>query len=514
VIAINSGAINTTYNKQVTVDLIDGTAASCSSATALAGTTVTTSPYTYDMTDNGVHTFTFTSTNAYSNVQVRIKDNTSTDCTSDHFSIRPSTFTITSTDAGNNAASGNPMIKAGAVFNLTATALAGYDGTPLIDNAKVIGSPTAGTLSGSFAAAAVATGIATPATGSFTYSEVGNFGLSQNAVYDASFTTIDQGSGDCVATDPSGTGANFSNTLDANGQYGCYIGSVAVAQTTGSSGFGRFIPDHFDTLINLVLGVPMPCGAGLTCPTTYHGMVYEKQPFSLTVTAMNASGVVTTNYNTTSGYSKTVTLSAYDALGGGALLANGALGITSVTAFGSGTITELNEKYTFAAVPTTPTNIYIRASDSDGASSLRTTALNSIEGGVAVVSGRTSISNANGSELLPLQMTATVQFYNAAGSWVTSTTDSLSSYSTVSNLLASIVTPPATTLTAGQISAKNAGTVTMGGGVSKFTLNAPGVSGKASISLSAPSYLPSTAGIATFGIFPGRKEIIYMRENY
>jgi hypothetical protein len=209
-----------------------------------------------------------------------------------------------------------------------------------------------------------------------------------------------------------------------------------------------------------------------------------------------------------------VTLSAYDALGGGALLANGALGVTSETAFNLGTLTDAAEKYTFTTVPTTPTNIYIRATDSDGATSLRTTALNSIEGGVAVVSGRTKISNANGSELLPLQMTATVQFYNAAGSWVTSTTDSSSSFSTVSDLLASIVTPPATSMTVDLISAKNAGIVSMNGGSAKFTLNAPGIPGKASISLSAPSYLPSTAGIATFGIFPGRKEIIYMRENY
>jgi hypothetical protein len=49
-------------------------------------------------------------------------------------------------------------------------------------------------------------------------------------------------------------------------------------------------------------------------------------------------------------------------------------------------------------------------------------------------------------------------------------------------------------------------------GVRAFTLAAPGVSGNVNISLNAPIYLPSTTGMATFGIF--RSPLIYRRENY
>ena len=305
-------------------------------------------------------------------------------------------------------------------------------------------------------------------------------------------------------------------TITPSLKSGSYLGVAGFTTTgTASGDVGRFYPDHFNTAVVASSTAPIGCGTGLSCPLLYNGMVYSGQPFSLTVSAMNSSDVPTANYNATSGFAKTVTLGVFSGLGLTTSPAGaGTLGNTSETAFGLGSITDLTEKYTFTTVPTTPTNIYFRATDPDGVTSLRSTASSSIEGGITVVSGRTKISNANGSELLPLQMSSTVQFYNTAGSWVNSTTDSLTSYSTVSNLVASIVTPPATTLTTSLISAKGAGTVTMSNGVSSFTLNAPGVSGKASISLGAPSYLPSTPGIATFGIFPGRKEIIYMRENY
>jgi uncharacterized repeat protein (TIGR01451 family) len=397
-------------------------------------------------------------------------------------------------------AAGNKFVKAGEQFSVTVTATTCASG--------VTNCVLASTATPNFG------NETTPESVSLTSTLVTGLNLTNNP---ALACTV------CFGTFTNGiaTGTDFSwpevgiISITPSLKSGSYLG-VAGFTTTGtvSANVGRFYPDHFNTALVASANAPIGCATG-SCPLLYNGMVYSGQPFSVTVSAMNSSDSVATNYNTTSGFAKTVTLGAYGGLGLATSPAGaGALGITSETAFGLGTLTELNEKYTFTTAPTTPTNIYIRASDPDGATSLRTTALNSIEGGVAVVSGRTKISNANGSELLPLQMNATVQFYNAAGSWVTSTTDSLSSFSTVSNLLASILTPPATSMTAGLISAKGAGIVTMSGGTAKFTLNAPGVSGKASISLSAPSYLPSTAGIATFGIFPGRKEIIFMRENY
>src|SRR5205807_6099512 len=131
-------------------------------------------------------------------VRVRVTQGTLVGCSADDFSIRPTAFTVTTsaapggTAANQTGTSGTPAIKTGANFNLTAASIAGYDGTPSIDNTlgKVVGTPTAGTLGGSFSAAPVGTG--TASGNSFFYSEVGNFGLNADAVIDTGFTSVDQ----------------------------------------------------------------------------------------------------------------------------------------------------------------------------------------------------------------------------------------------------------------------------------------------------------------------------------
>lgn len=442
---------------------------------------------------------------AYRDVRVRISYPTISPtiiiCSTDSFAIRPQVFTITSTNATNSATSGTPVIKAGGgSFNLTATAVTGYNSTPSLDAAKVIGSSTAGTLSGSFGAASG--GVAEGNT--FTYSEVGNFGLSADAVYDISFTSLDQG-GDCVAS-------STSNAL-SSGKYGCWVGSNAVAQTTGSSGFGRFIPDHFNTTVLLSGSVPMTCPTGLTCPILYNGFVYAGQPFSVQVTAKNASDVTTVNYDTTTGFAKSTALTAFGAKGAmTSPTGAGTLGAPSVTAFAAGTLTESAEKFTFTTTPTAPTAIYIRASDAE-ASSLRASnpTTTSVEGGVQVVSGRIHIPNVYGSELLPLPMTATVQYYSGTN-WVTSTTDSTTAFNSNlstagGNLVAAVVSG-----LGGGVVVGSPGTSAVAAGVRTLTLNAPGVPGSANMSLNAPIYLPSVTGRATFGIYKNR--LIYRRENY
>lgn len=207
-------------------------------------------------------------------------------CSTDRFTIRPQSFTVTSTNAGNTNTTGAPAIKTGANFNLTAASVAGYDGTPSIDNTQVVGTPTAGAIGGVFGAAPVGTGTATGA--GFFYSEVGNFGLNTNAVFDSGFTSVDQPN-DCTA--------DFSNT-SVGGKYGCSFGSAAVPQTTGVSGFGRFTPDNFNVSYNAPQFGTV-CGAG---PFTYVGQLftYATAPV-ITVTARNGtnnglSNATTTNY--------------------------------------------------------------------------------------------------------------------------------------------------------------------------------------------------------------------------
>jgi len=95
-----------------------------------------------------------------------------------------------------------------------------------------------------------------------------------------------------------------------------------------------------------------------------------------------------------------------------------------VNAFAVGVASTSVEEYRFATSPTAPTDIYIRASDGEASSKRLTNPTGtSVEGGVKVVSGRIKVSNAYGSELLPLNLTATAQYYTANG-WVNSISDS------------------------------------------------------------------------------------------
>lgn len=301
---------------------------------------------------------------------------------------------------------------------------------------------------------------------------------------------------------------------------GDYLGAGDTTGTT-SANVGRFYPDHLDTAVVATATVPMPCPTGppiLTCPALYPGFIYSGQPFSVQVFARNLAGGTTTNYDNPLGFSKAVTLTAWDALGstatqnppGTAALANDTV---AATAFGAGAATTAIPTYTFATTPTAPTDIYMRAIDTDTASSLRAIPASSVEGGVKVVSGRVKIGNAHGSELLSLPMTATVQYYNGTN-WLTSATDSVTSFNSNlstagGNLVAAIVDG-----LGGGVAVSSPGTSAVVAGVRTFRLAAPGVRGSANISLNAPGYLPSTTGRATFGVYKGANEFIYLRENY
>lgn len=313
------------------------------------------------------------------------------------------------------------------------------------------------------------------------------------------------------------------NAVLSSGNY-LFSGLTASAL---SGTVGRFIPDHFDTAVLAAAAAPMPCPTGLTCPVLYNGFVYSGQPFSVQLMARNLAGNTTVNYDATLGFSKAVNLSAWDALGSTATAnpGSGALANSTIasTGFNAGVALTASPSYTFAAVATAPTDIYMRAVDSDNVTSLRATPAASVEGGVKVVSGRMNLSNAYGSELLPLTLTATVQYWNGS-KWLASTTDSLTQFNTnlssaggnvVANILSGL---------AGGVSVTTPGVVTAAGGVQRFTLNKPGVVGHADISLNAPSYFfgasngagvnPSVPGRATFGVYKSKDEFIYLRENY
>jgi MSHA biogenesis protein MshQ len=499
-------------SKNVTVELGYATDTSCTAW--VAASPAVSQTLTFAATDLGRKAAAnMTVSSAYANLRCRVTDANQAPsviaCSTDNFAVRPIAFAVTSADAtadGSGTSSiATPVIKAGANFNLTATAVAGYNGTAKIDATKVVAkSGSAGILADSFVAANILTGISNSA--SSTYSEVGYFNFSANGVYDDTFTAVDQ-PGDCTN--------DFSGIL-AGEKYGCKFGNVAA-----SSYFGRFIPDHFDTITS----GGMPCPNGLTCPTQFDGFVYSGQAFTTQVTARNLAGTPTQNYDSARGYSKPVTLSAWDAKGGTAVTppGGGAISVNAVaaTAFNLGVATSSTPVYTFPSVTVAPTDIYVRASEptgADGVTSLRTVAADSVEGGMKIVSGRIKVANAYGSEYLPLKLRAAAQYYTASG-WVNSTTDSLTSLTLgLSTYQCKTGCAWTTTLTpaSGQVNT----------GVLLFNLSKPtgGGTGSVDVSITAPDYLlagsngagviPSISGRATFGVYKGRNDFIYQRESY
>lgn len=402
-------------------------------------------------------------------------------------------------------------IKQTAAPNLVNPAAANATGTKFVKAGEAFTATVTATTSG---------GVTTPNFGMETTPEsvkltpslVAGLGLTANPVIGGSFGAFANGvvTGTAFTWGEVGIIKLTPSVADAD-----YLGAGDTTGTT-TVNVGRFYPDHFDTVVNLAAGVPMPCPSVLTCPAAYNGFVYSVQPFSLTVTAKNASSGTTLNYAAANSFAKATALSVFDGKGSATAipLTVGTLGVPSISAFASGALTDATEKFIFTTTPTLPTDIYLRAIDTDGVSSLQAVPVNSVEGGAKVVSGRVKIPNAHGSELLQLPMSATVQYYNGAA-WLTSNTDNLTSltlaanYNVVKNLVTTGTTTPSPT---------NAATV--GNGVLNFILSKPspnGATGSATISPGKPSYLPLvplTGGLATFGVYKGSNELIYLRENY
>jgi MSHA biogenesis protein MshQ len=477
----NSGTVASSYTAaaNVTVELFSDSVSPAPVCSAYASP-IASQAVTFVAGDLGRKTIStnINLPNAYAKVRCRVKDTnlspTIYGCSSDDFAVRPQQFTLSSSNANADSAGANttatPTVKAAAAFNLTAnTSTVGYGGTPSLDTTKAsahTGAVQTGVVAGTFGAASAVTG--NGATGAaFTYSEAGYFRLNADGVVDSTFAGVDTATSDCL------TGSS-SNTL-VGGKYGCNIGNAV------SPYFGRFIPDHFDTVL-------LPgCS-----PFTYSG-----QPFAIYATAMNGSvtPAVTQNYDGTTGsvFSKSVTLSPVASAGGAAIagptgtlssgsataasfrkgtntiagtvsVTNGSAAVTgvgtsfstqlavggvvcigarcnSISAIGSNTAMTLSGVYTgstasgqvmqpgqtfsFSNRLTVPTNVYVRAVDADSVTSLRAVAASSVEGGGPVRSGRIRLSNAYGSELLSagLRVPTVIEFYDTvtAQGWRTGT---------------------------------------------------------------------------------------------
>lgn len=308
-------------------------------------------------------------------------------------------------------------------------------------------------------------------------------------------------------------------TIDLNANLANYLGS-GLAVTGTQTNVGRFQPSYFDTAVTQ--GCSTFTYAGSTTP------VKTGQPFTVTVTAKEAAGGITKNYDGAT-YAYATTLSNAGATAG---FAGNTIAATSfVNGEGSANVT-----YEVATPQTAPLTLTLRAVDAD------TPAVSSsghTEGTTEMRSGRAKLSNAHGSELLALPVPFRAEYWNSG--WLLNPADICSgnglSGGTVSVALSAL--PVTCVQDSGNPGLSGAGCAAAGpagqqfkeGGVAGFAgnfnlwLKAPGAgnTGAVTVTGNVPSWLqyPWGGGAvfnptvrATFGVYKGANELIYMRENY
>lgn len=295
-ISNNRKSINSGFTGTVIVELLNGsdnsgvadTSTGCRSSWTVLQTIAPDPVFVGG--DNGRKTISVTENNAWRELRFRIRNvaGTLVGCSTDAFAIRPSSLSVSASDANwstagtgralnNAAATGGNVHKAGQPFTITAAAApvsaTNYDGTPTVSalactlpGGCVNGTFDAGTFSG--------TGSRVSSTAS--YSEAGVFNLT---LIDETYTLID-------ATD--GSPAD------------CSAGGRFICQSPASVAVGRFVPDRFvfsapSTPMLLTFG-NNSCG---TRSFTYVGQPFWYNPVMLpsaTLQAVNAAGAVTANY--------------------------------------------------------------------------------------------------------------------------------------------------------------------------------------------------------------------------
>ena len=556
------GSVETTYasdsDKTVTVELVDGAGATACAARAPISPAVSQTllfAKANQPTELGRKPIaSVTVGKAYADLRCRVTDANQSPsivgCSADNFALRPNAFTVSSSASADGSGSNptaTPAFKTGSSFTLTAASgAAGYDAVPQLDASKVsahAGALQTGTLAGSFNNADASTG---SALGSFTYSEVGYFNLTANAVFDDAFTAVDAANGDCTP--------DFSNAA-VGGRVGCKFGN-----TGASSYFGRFIPDHF---VVVAPTFAPACSSG--------GFSYMDEPFALsaTVEARNSGNLVTQNYQ--GAFARGVVAVQMENANNGVPIDNARL--TGVTAPGwtAGRYAFAATVLTRAAAPDGPFELldvglavadesglaasarpYLTVRDMDAYSTGCTVDLTGLSTAASVCSatrivnatkmrfGRLRLGNAYGSELLPLFVPVTAEYWNGVA-FVQNAADSCTSLANSNVGLARYQGG----LNASNMGAAHVTVVPIVAGAGSIKLSQPSLAARGSVDLmlnlgsigspancpglppagSTPAALPFLSGQwcgssfdrdpvarATFGVY--KTPLIYRRENY
>jgi MSHA biogenesis protein MshQ len=199
------------------------------------------------------------------------------------------------------------------------------------------------------------------------------------------------------------------NVSCSNGYFGDPLPGVVkkcfYAVTSASNGsVGDFIPHHFDVVATAA------CGA----------FSYAGQPFASTVTARNASGAATLNFDgaaaITPNFAQAVTLSDGGATGLGTL--SGAT--IAATAFTAG-VAQASPAFAFTAKATAPMTLLLRAANA-GAGTAAISSAGYTEGSMPLRSGRLRLSNAYGSARAALQLPVVAEHWSG-NAWVLNSAD-------------------------------------------------------------------------------------------
>ena len=347
---------------------------------------------------------------------------------------------------------------------------------------------------------------------------------------------------------------------------GDYLGAGDVPGT-GSENVGRFIPDHFDVSVTTTPRFATQCETGVGFTYLGDSFGFDTQPV-LTVTAKASTGMPpTTTRNYTGDWWKMdtshLTGRNYAAATGtlldtsGLPLAAPAMGATDPVVFdsgqgdpnaataGTGTLTFSSGSGLFftrgdATVAPFAADISLSINVIDGddvsyedpidGTPIFEIGDNTAGNGIAFSTdkemryGRVALQNAHGSELQNLPVPLRAEYWNGSF-WVLNTDDSCSSLgSAVANLLL-------TRVPVGLATSPSPAMLNFSLGDAGLTFSAPGAGNtgyvdiEASLSAAGLSYLlwdwdgdgsadDNPSGRATFGIYRGSGETIFMRENY
>ncbi|MGC4060969.1 MAG: hypothetical protein QM749_09010 [Aquabacterium sp.] len=281
-------------------------------------------------------------------------------------------------------------------------------------------------------------------TGGSSASPLGSGGFNLGSVTLGNLSWSEVGSGDLSATLVSGS----------------YLSTgIGVSGTTGSTGaVGAFVPHHFDI------------DAAPSCGT----FTYSGQPFTTTVTARNASGGTTFNYdgsvNTSPNQAQALTLSAVTNAASGSLTGSA----IAASSFASGTATAtLTPAFTFTNKLTMPMSVSLRAMDANNVSSSN----GGSEPSVALRSGRLKMSNAFGAGKVSLAIPVQAQYWNGK-TWVINNVDGCTVVPAASVALSNYLDAKGQATSSWSTSASG---VSISSGIGTLTLGAPSSSGTGSV---------------------------------